>query len=498
MMKNQSKSKLILTGTLLAFLSIAIAVFASFTLYKRTTNILTENLRSRLLTISTMAAANIDAKDLSELRTEEDWHKPEWSRVVNTLHRAKYSNEDIVFMYIFRKKADDESQMEFVADADSIDPFALVDVNRDGKVEVDGPDKLQWPGQDYPEAADIPETFEAYNSHLTSADLYTDEYGTVLTGYAPIKDENGETVAVLATDIKANDFYTITTSTLYPFIVFIILLVLLILILTALLIISTLRALKKDLEQVKRIKELNDARSDFLRVASHQLRTPVSLITGTLSEFVDGGSFWELPQADKQKMINAAYHKAKKLTNIINGILAASRMESFQEFSLPASEKVEDIDVRKLLTEICNDMQEKAANKKLELDYSSLTASTVPIFVKGSENYLEQAFTNLIDNAINYTQQGFVRVGMSYEPGKVVITIADSGIGIPIEDQGKLFGKFERAKNAVNAYADGSGLGLFVVKKVIEAHPNGKISFKSDGDGKGTTFTIELNATEKL
>src|SRR3989338_10982496 len=116
--------------------------------------------------------------------------------------------------------------MEFVADADSINPYAntsedpsmFVDVNRDGKIEPDGPDKLQWPGQDYPEAIDIPEAFEAYSGALTAAELYEDSYGQVLTGYAPIKDANGNTVAVLATDIKADDFFTVTRQTLYPFV----------------------------------------------------------------------------------------------------------------------------------------------------------------------------------------------------------------------------------------------------------------------------------------
>src|SRR3989338_4526545 len=120
--------------------------------------------------------------------------------------------------------------MEFVADADSINPYAntsedpsmFVDVNRDGKIEPDGPDKLQWPGQDYPEAVDIPEAFAAYKGPLTSEELYTDDYGNV--------------VAVLATDIKAEDFFTLTRQTLQPFLIFIGFLVLIISILVIIII----------------------------------------------------------------------------------------------------------------------------------------------------------------------------------------------------------------------------------------------------------------------
>ena len=156
--------------------TLIIIVLSSRILYNQTVNLLTENLRERLLTISITAASSISASDLDQLRVEGDWRNPAWARVVNTLNRAKYDNDDVVFMYIFRKTENDATQMEFVADADSINPYAnsgeegtwLVDVNRDGIIEPEGPDKLQWPGQPYPEAVDIPEAFNAYFGPLTS------------------------------------------------------------------------------------------------------------------------------------------------------------------------------------------------------------------------------------------------------------------------------------------------------------------------------------------
>src|SRR3989344_3590655 len=142
-----SKSHMpIYIGIIVLLVLIATFIFTSIVLYRHTVNLLTENLHERLLTISITAAANIDANDLESLQIEEDWQKPEWSRVVSKLNKAKYSNKDIVFMYIFRKTAEDNIQMEFVADADSINPYANtdeqsvndVDVNRDGRVEADG------------------------------------------------------------------------------------------------------------------------------------------------------------------------------------------------------------------------------------------------------------------------------------------------------------------------------------------------------------------------
>src|SRR3989344_3055 len=127
-------------GILVLLTTIIVIVISSTVLYNRTVDLLTQNFRERILTISITASANIDPSDLDALQVESDWQKPEWARVVNRLHKAKYSNKDIVFMYIFRKTKSDPTQMEFVADADSINPFAnkgddkstYVDVNRDG------------------------------------------------------------------------------------------------------------------------------------------------------------------------------------------------------------------------------------------------------------------------------------------------------------------------------------------------------------------------------
>ncbi len=233
-------------GVAASLIATALIVLASLALYGRTVTILTESLKDRLLSISITAAANIDARDLEALQTESDWQKPEWARVVGRLHRAKYSNRDVVFLYILRRAKDNPSQIEFVADADSIDPYAnlsgdptrYVDANRDGKIEPDGPDKLQWPGQPYPEASNLPEVFLAYEGPVTNDNLYTDSFGTVLTGYAPIKDASGQAVAVLATDIKVDDFLATTRQTSGPFILFTASLLLIILVLAGTIIYS--------------------------------------------------------------------------------------------------------------------------------------------------------------------------------------------------------------------------------------------------------------------
>ena len=106
---------------------------------------------------------------------------------------------------------------------------------------------------------------------------------------------------------------------------------------------------------------------------------------------------------------------------------------------------------------------------------------------------MEQAIINIVDNAVKYTKEGWVVVKVYKQNGNVQIEVADTGIGIPKTDMPKLFQKFIRAKNAKDMYTDGSGLGLFIIKKIVESHPGGKVWVKSE-EGQGSKFFIRLPA----
>lgn len=253
-----------------------------------------------------------------------------------------------------------------------------------------------------------------------------------------------------------------------------------------------IRSILRDIKRDELLEQLAKARGEFLSIASHQLRTPVSLILGTLSLMRDG-TFDQAPEDQKKILWEGIFVKANKLNNIIDDILQATEMDVLN-FDL-APQSIKPVDAHEMVGKICHDLKEKADEKKIDLTFEQQQDSA-PLLVSGNARYLEHAFSNIIDNAIKYTQKGFVKVSLTSHPteqGKILFKVQDSGIGVPPEEQSKLFGKFSRAKNAVNSYADGSGLGLFIVKKIVDAHPGGKIWFESPGENKGTTFFIELN-----
>ena len=486
----------IFIGILIISVLIIIFIFASRILYEHTVTLLTENLKERILTISITAAADIDPRDLEELRVANDWTKPQWKKVTSQLHRVKYDNKDIVFMYIFRKKQYNPTEMEFVADADSVDPYAntgdnssrYVDVNRDGKVEPDGPDKLQWPGQDYPEAIDIPEAWEAYNGPLTSKDLYTDTYGTVITGYAPIKNEFGRVVAILATDIKADDFFTITRETLGPFIIFIVFLTLVILILT-IIIIYTWRKYAKSLEKLnyqigvanEKLKELDQLKSEFLSLATHQIRAPLTAIKGYSSMLLEG-DFGVLPQKATDS-VGTILKSCQNLINIVEDFLNISRIEQGR---MVYEKSV--FDMRELVKEALRELKPNIDKSGLALD---IKVPAEKAMVNVDRNKIKQVVGNIIDNAIKYTPKGGINVSVSSDKEKVKVTVKDSGVGIDSFEIDKLFTKFSRAKDANKTNIVGTGLGLYVAKKMVEAH-GGSIKVESAGKGQGATFIVEL------
>jgi len=472
-------------GNGIALIAVLVAIAASWLLYGQTLTLLTENLRERLQTISITEAANIDAKDLAALQVEGDWQKPEWARVVNSLHRAKYGNKNVVFMYIFRKTKADPTQMEFMGDADSLNPYANtdnnpnnnVDVNGDGKIEPDGPDKLQWPGQPYSEAVDLPEAYAAYNGPLTVKDLYTDAYGTVLTGYSPIKDENGNTVAVLGTDIKADDFFTVTRQTLYPFLIFIAFLICIISILAVTLVYMWRR-------RAKELTKMDELKDEFLSVATHQLRAPITAIRGSAANILEG-TYGAIPEYLTQPL-SVINESSRLMANSVEDYLNISRIEQGR-----MKYEKSTFDIVTVVQKIVSSLAPTAEAKKLAL--SSVGEEKINVYADVGK--VNQIITNLVDNAIKYTNTGNITVSVERKGTMARVVVSDTGVGISNKDIGILFEKFVRTRNANKVNTTGSGLGLYVAKMLTLGN-SGNIWIESGGVGKGSRFIVELPVSQ--
>lgn len=231
----------------------------------------------------------------------------------------------------------------------------------------------------------------------------------------------------------------------------------------------------------RHLKELDHAKDEFISMASHQLRTPLTTIKGYLSMMQEGDAG---PLSPAQKdFVDYAFSSSERMVNLISDLLNVSRL-SAGRFLIQAK----PTDVVKMVEEEVRQLQSHATAKNIDLIFNK-PSSEFPI-VELDDNKTRQVIMNFIDNAIYYTQEGSVRVELEHIGDHIRLEVRDSGIGVPKGAQRKLFSKFFRAENAQIVRPDGTGLGLYLAKRVIEDQ-GGEIIFSSV-EGKGSTFGFEL------
>jgi predicted transcriptional regulator len=203
----------------------------TYGLYQYTQALTLQRMKDQVRAVAATAASQFNPEDLNALRTEVDWQKPEWAKVVGQLRDIRVNNPDLLFTYIFRKSQASPSGVEFVADSHSLNPYANtdsdplndVDSNQNGIIEPEGQDKLSPPSDPYPIVPREARAALGSISPSTNEDFYEDSWGKVITGYAPIRNSNEEIVAVLAVDMEANKLNEFSGRVFQPLIFFVIL-----------------------------------------------------------------------------------------------------------------------------------------------------------------------------------------------------------------------------------------------------------------------------------
>ena len=241
--------------------------------------------------------------------------------------------------------------------------------------------------------------------------------------------------------------------------------------------------LNKQLEvSNKRLKELDEQKTEFISLASHQLRGPLTAIKGYASMVLEG-DFGQFSSQIKEA-VETIYKSTQALVVIVGDYLDISRIEQGRmkyDFT--------DFDVKELAQTVVKEVTPNVSMSNLSI---SFTADDGDFMTRADQGKIKQVISNLIDNASKYTKQGGISVNVGRNKrDDILISIKDTGVGISPEVLPRLFEKFSRAPDASKANIMGTGLGLYVARKIIEAH-RGKIWVESEGKGKGSTFFIEL------
>jgi signal transduction histidine kinase len=239
-------------------------------------------------------------------------------------------------------------------------------------------------------------------------------------------------------------------------------------------------------QQWLRLQRANGFKNEILGTVAHDLKNPLGVILGRtemLTELITAGSSKESVTAQVEHIRDAT----KRLTSMVDHLISDAMADAFD-----ISIRREPVDIAGLVSEVADANQPLAANKQ-----QTIAVSAPPNFVTMCDaDRMREAIDNLVSNAIKYSPiGGKIGVLVNHEGNKTVIRIADEGAGLSPEDLGRLFGRFQRLSAKPTAGESSTGLGLSIVKRIIDMH-GGQVTAESAGPGQGSTFTVILPATE--
>jgi signal transduction histidine kinase len=230
-------------------------------------------------------------------------------------------------------------------------------------------------------------------------------------------------------------------------------------------------------EQNERLREADRLKDEFVALISHDLRTPLTSITGYTQLALEA----ELAD-DVRGYLDVVARNSDRLLALVNDLLFVARLQA-GELSL----EPHDVDLAEVVRETVQALEPRAAAKAIDL---TCVLDSVPV-VRADRGRLQQLLDNLVSNALKFTPDGgSVYVSLGRKNDAVLLEVADTGIGIATDDQRRLFQRFFRAENAVERQLPGTGLGLYISRVIAEAH-EGSLTVSSEL-GRGSTFRLEL------
>lgn len=236
-------------------------------------------------------------------------------------------------------------------------------------------------------------------------------------------------------------------------------------------------------ETNEKLKELDLMKSEFVSLATHQIRGPLAAIKGYISLMIEG-DYGAVPKSFDEPL-STVFKSTDSLSRMVTDFLDVSRIDLGQmkyEFS--------EFDFRDLVNDVVKELKPNIDAKGLEFRIKITDQACV---INADKNKLKQVLNNLIDNSSKYTKTGWLEVSVENKNRKILFAVKDSGVGISQKTLGQLFQRFSRAKNANDTNILGTGLGLYIAKKMVEAN-SGKVWAESSGEGKGAQFYVEIPA----
>jgi signal transduction histidine kinase len=229
-------------------------------------------------------------------------------------------------------------------------------------------------------------------------------------------------------------------------------------------------------EKIEELERLTRIQTEFIGNVSHEVRNPIFAVGG----YLEALSMASLSDDQRKRYAEKALLNLQRLNNLFNDLIEIARLEYREDLIKPS-----EFDLQELLEEVAEMLQPKAAAKNLQLELQN-----PPLKVNADRNRIRQVLTNLIENAINYSDTGTVRCRFRRRIDKVRVEVVDNGRGIPSEHLDRIFERFHRVDPDRSRKSGGTGLGLSIVKQIVQAHGE-QVKVESTL-GRGTRFWFEL------
>ena len=434
-------------------------------------------IQQRMLDIANCAAGSVSGEVMKNL-TEDQVGSVAYNKIYDTLAVFR---DNVELEYVYCIKEAEPGQFIFTLDLDQVNPASYGD-------SVEYTDALAKAGKGIPAVDEVP---------------YTDQWGEFYSAYSPVFDSTGAVVGIVVVDFSSDWFDAQLTEQTRSTVISYLIILVLSLVVAALLSFFTVRpfvrAQGKLLEEKVRAESANNAKSDFLANMSHEIRTPINAVLG-MNEMIirEDNKALELSERDPLAVQGALENisvyagDVKKaghnLLAIVNDILDFSKIEAGRMDIIEAPYQLSS-----LINDINNMILFKAQDKSLK--FTVEVDPSIPDELSGDEIRIRQIITNLLNNAVKYTEKGSVSLklrGKKQSDGFLTLTIVvwDTGIGIKPEDKEKLFNKFQRLEMERNSTVEGTGLGLAITQHLIELM-GGTIDVESEY-GKGSIFTVMI------
>lgn len=230
------------------------------------------------------------------------------------------------------------------------------------------------------------------------------------------------------------------------------------------------------------LKKLDIAKSEFIAMASHQLRTPLALIKGLVSMILEGS--YGMPVDEMEKPLKNIFDSNERLIRIVNDLLSISKVELGK-----LEVNKESIQLEELIEKVFSELKPRAEKKGIYLKWQK-PENKLPL-IEADPLKINQAIYTVIENAIRYTTEGGAEITVEAANQKIRIKVKDTGEGMDKNESQRIFESFTRGGAGVRLWTQGAGLGLYLAKRYIELHA-GKIWAESRGRGSGSTFYVEL------